>query len=1090
MNGWLHSFNIYSDALLAADVSILYQQKSSPIAQVVSSSYGMVVHSNGRLGSLVLGGSSTILFDVSGSTFSQIRYTIVCPRGSLSGFCSVGQRNSSGISTVSCPQPLVWGFGTSSNCTFNLIGTSSVSDGFVFASRVPMTVTLITPSYIRKYRQDLLGFDDSYTLIDATGCAASVAVNFGSRRFIFTARTWSGSSDLDSVSSPVFEILGTAVVEIVSMRAAVPRAVDVAAIEFNGGLYVAFATELMTSTVYVYHSGILASPAVINVNVGQSSFFSALFSSMDFVYVVFCSASRVYSLCYTYNIQGNSSYLIHTISIPLPISDAEVFSVSTGQIFLFLAPRLYLWNGLSRSFALHSDLGGNVSNAKLARVGSNDLLVTFSPDSPITSGATPAGSSAPASTATSVSSSVSNPPQRAYLASQGAMYGTCYMRVGAVEADLTNTQKSYSAIPATGNVDTWNVVFASTLIVSSSNLSVYRYFSKGSNQPLNGVSVNPQYFSNSFGGRWSDADVSMVAGVSSSTRISGTWGGSDANLNALFKLFDQNSKTYLVELGWVLLDESKMFDPTNRNDVEHLTWPFDPTWSTPISGSTVAPYRCYYNVSSPASTPAATANLGLLKFRLFDPVSMDFIQMPYQSGHSLAATSPNDNLLAVWTSGSKLFASIGGFGTSLSLKSFSLSQIANGLADFVGMQTCKPEVGFASLFTLSADSKYVLSWYELAQNGDLKFIQTLQTGGLKMLRCRTFSVHCDTRIVAVACGDGVFVVRFSQDSRSLVSGRPLLAANSTLFSTYLSSITSLNFVSRSGSLPLIIAASYSKGFLCSVGLVLQDSAVDISGVVDFTMDGLVNFFRWISQPSINNELPLLQGSLPSKDVLHTDSYSFSFEDTLYLVTFSRCDILATSKAALYAINNKTKSWISLGTLADSEGACSASFCDGGIGQRVLAVGVNHLNGLNYVQTSHVYKQSLVATTVASGSDVSASFSYFPWVSAFSFSTKGARDVISVNAAQCIFVVIQEGDGSAPGPFPALFLRHVNGIWSSSDSNLYVAKAGPIAISSSALPAPALTELVTTRMSSSSSNSTFFFCVECCCWFDDIWCFGF
>jgi hypothetical protein len=1070
MNAWFHSFSIYSNALQLVDVSSLFQQKTGPIAQVLTPAYGMALR-DGRLGNIVLGGQNTISLHVSGRTFSQIRYTIICSRGNLNGSCSVGLMNSSGVSLVSCPQPQNWEFGTSVDCAFNLIGTSDVSDSFVFASRAPLYVTLITPSYVRKYAHDLSGFVDSQTLIDATGCAASVVVLFGSRRFIFTARTWSGSADVDTVSSPVFEILGTSVVEVVSMRLAVPRAVDVAAVEFNGGLYVAFASELPTSSVFVYHSGTMASPTLINVAVGQSARFSSLFASMNFLYAMFCSVGTVFSLCNVYNIQENSAYIIQTISSPLSISEADIFAVSSGQIFLFLAPKFYVWNSLSRSFALHSDLGSDITNAKLARIGSSDLLVTFSPN--MTSVTNPVGSVAPPSTETTspVSSLASNPPQRTFLASQGVLRGTCYMRVGALEADLLDSSKTYSAVPSSGNVDTLNVVFASTLIFSSSNSSVYRFFAKGSNRPLTGAAVNPEYFSNSFGGQWSDASVSMDESVNNSTRISGRWGGSGTDHTALLKIFD---KSYLVELGWVMLDISKQFDSTIRNDTAYLTWPFDPTWSSPVSGAEIAPYRCYYKLPSSASTAGSSSSLGLLKFHLFDPVSMDFILMPYQYGQSVAMSSSNVSLLAVWAAGSNIVASIGGFGTSLLLKSFSFSLITNGLADFVGMQTCKPNVGFASLFMLSADLKYVLSWYELAQNGALKHVQTLQSDGVRMVNCRAFSVQCETRIVVLACNDGIFVFQFSQEQRSLVPGNPLLAKDSDLFYTYLSSITSLSVVSLSGSLPIIVAASHSKGFLCSIGLVLQNSVVHLSGVIDFKMDGLANYFRWISQPSATNDLPQLHGLLPSKNVLHTDSYSFSVDDVIFLVTFSRCTSSVTSPASLYAMNNMSKSWVSLGILPASDGACSANFCDGGIGQRFLAVGVNHLNPLNYVQSSHIYQQSSVSTSVEfSVGGISSLFSYFPWVNSFSSSTKGARDVISVKAPNCVFIMHQEGDGIDSGPFRALLFRNINDAWASSESNLYIAKSGPISISSSTLPAPTLTEPVTTRLSSLSSNSSFF-----------------
>ena len=101
------------------------------------------------------------------------------------------------------------------------------------------------------------------------------------------------------------------------------------------------------------------------------------------------------------------------------------------------------------------------------------------------------------------------------------------------------------------------------------------------------------------------------------------------------------------------------------------------------------------------------------------------------------------------------------------------------------------------------------------------------------------------------------------------------------------------------------------------------------------------------------------------------------------------------------------------------------------------------------------------------------FSYFPWVNAISFSTKGARDVISVKAPNCVFIVHQEGDGIDSGPFRALLFRNILDTWSMSESNLYIAKSGPISISSSSLPSPTLTAPVSTRLSSLTSNSSFF-----------------
>jgi hypothetical protein len=208
--------------------------------------------------------------------------------------------------------------------------------------------------------------------------------------------------------------------------------------------------------------------------------------------------------------------------------------------------------------------------------------------------------------------------------------------------------------------------------------------------------------------------------------------------------------------------------------------------------------------------------------------------MPHQPSQYVRS-SPSARLLAIWTSGSKLFASVGGFGISLVFSSFKLHQMANGLADFVDMKTCNADPQLASLFILSADSKNTLSWYEMDDKGPLKFIQSLQSDSNKMIRCRTFSVDCDSQIVALACNDGIFVVKFSLVSRSLFVGMPLLAGMN-VFSSHLSSITSLSFVSRIGLLPFIIAASYSKGFICSLELLEHGSSVNISGITDYLLD--------------------------------------------------------------------------------------------------------------------------------------------------------------------------------------------------------------------------------------------------------------
>ena len=481
---------------------------------------------------------------------------------------------------------------------------------------------------------------------------------------------------------------------------------------------------------------------------------------------------------------------------------------------------------------------------------------------------------------------------------------------------------------------------------------------------------------------------------------------------------------------------------------------------------------------------------GKLSLRIFDPVFISFISMPNQPDQSAASSSPNADQLAVWTSGSKLVAAVGAFGTSLLLQSFNVSQMAHGLAGFVDMRTCKPAVGFASLFILSTDNANTLSWYEMTYNGTLNFVQSLQSDSVTMIRCRTLAVHCDTQIVAIACNDGVFVVKFSPEQRSLVSGKPLLAQDSYLFATYLMSITSLSFASRSDPVPLIVAASHSKGFICSIGLQpsspssssipptsppsppsppsspsLSPRSYNISGVVDVVISGFTNYFRWIRQPSDRNEIPLLTGFFAKENPAHTDSYFSSIDNTLYVVTFSSCTSSGPpSPAARYAMNNFTKAWVSLGILVGSVGACSASFCDGGIGQRFLAIGVNQISS-NYVQSSFIYQQS------TSGGLFSG---IFTWDKVFPASTKGARDIASVRAPHCIFVIVQESDGgSTPGPFPALLVQKLQGTWSSTDSNMYVGKSGPISISSTSVLAPTTPSDPVKTSSSSMKNSRFF-----------------
>jgi hypothetical protein len=182
------------------------------------------------------------------------------------------------------------------------------------------------------------------------------------------------------------------------------------------------------------------------------------------------------------------------------------------------------------------------------------------------------------------------------------------MRIGAVESDLTDMTKRYSVVPATGDPSTWNVVFNSTLIVSSTNSSVYRHFSGGSNLPPNYDGVGPAFKSNSFGGSWSDSDSIIAADVANASRISGVWGGPGTGLTSLFKFFDSSQQgtfgVVLVELGWVLLDESKSFDETSRSDAELLTFPFDNSWNVTqvYLNLKVAPYRCSYDVKLPVST--------------------------------------------------------------------------------------------------------------------------------------------------------------------------------------------------------------------------------------------------------------------------------------------------------------------------------------------------------------------------------------------------------------------------------------------------------------------------------------------------------
>jgi hypothetical protein len=212
-----------------------------------------------------------------------------------------------------------------------------------------------------------------------------------------------------------------------------------------------------------------------------------------------------------------------------------------------------------------------------------------------------------------------NPPRRSFLSGLGTLYGTCSMRVGAVDGDLTNDQKSYSVLPTIGDPSSWNVVFKSTLIISPNNLSVYRFFSEGSNQPSNASRVETEYKSNSFGGSWSDSDAIFSSDVANSSRISGLWGGPGTSLTALFKFFDQPGNVSraiaLVELGWVSLDQGKGFDDTNRYDVDLLRFPFDNSWNVTQAQSDlgIAPYRCQYPITLPPSGAVPESVMALNK---------------------------------------------------------------------------------------------------------------------------------------------------------------------------------------------------------------------------------------------------------------------------------------------------------------------------------------------------------------------------------------------------------------------------------------------------------------------------------------------
>ena len=239
----------------------------------------------------------------------------------------------------------------------------------------------------------------------------------------------------------------------------------------------------------------------------------------------------------------------------------------------------------------------------------------------ISPSATSSQSVSPASTPASTSSvdggvgvvaDLSNPIQRKALSSLGSLNGTCHSRVGAVQTDLTDQSKTYSVVPTDGDPSTWNVVFQSTLIVSSSNLSVYRYFSQGSNRPPAIARVDPEYMSNAFGASWSDSNAIVAADVANSTRISGSWGGT--YLTAIFKVFDQpgisSLNLALVELGWILLDESKLFDLANRTDTEFLTFPFNNTWNVTQAqlDLKIAPYRCHYSILLPVVSTTVPAS--------------------------------------------------------------------------------------------------------------------------------------------------------------------------------------------------------------------------------------------------------------------------------------------------------------------------------------------------------------------------------------------------------------------------------------------------------------------------------------------------
>jgi hypothetical protein len=421
------------------------------------------------------------------------------------------------------------------------------------------------------------------------------------------------------------------------------------------------------------------------------------------------------------------------------ISSSALFSIITRCVDADVKELLEMMDMLEKDISSSPGAGVITPNSTNTFFGYSTALPssTAAFSSNVSSpSATSSQSVSPASTPAGTSSvdggirvvtDLSNPIQRKALSSLGSLNGTCYSRVGAVQNDLADNSKTYSVVPTDGDPSTWNVVFQSTLIVSSFNLSVYRYFSQGSNRPPGIARVDPEYMSNAFGPSWSDSDAIVAADVSNSTRISGSWGGTF--LTAIFKVFDQpairSPNLALVELGWILLDESKLFDSANRTDTEFLTFPFNNTWNVTQAqlDRQIAPYRCHYSISLPDASSTIPVFSNLSEAPSFStPVSSHFVNPSATSSQSMspastpAGTSSVDGGIRVVTDLSnpiqrKALSSLGSLnGTCYSR----VGAVQNDLADNSKTYSVVPTDGDPSTWNVVFQSTLIVSSFNLS----------------------------------------------------------------------------------------------------------------------------------------------------------------------------------------------------------------------------------------------------------------------------------------------------------------------------------------------------------------------------------------